>query len=234
MSVFKATPIAARFTGVAPRSVGGTQPDTGPYKFRIFEVTDGSTSESGALSHKLVLQVIDAPQNAANIGKKITAWMEPYQPGKTPAKIGRADGPEWVEGGAKAFMISVGFNPEKIASLKKDNFDFGAGIYIGKDGAPREGYLYYEAYQGEGSKSYTNFLDKAMYDDVVKGDSTIKLRNKPTAGAGASAGSSVGTGTSAADLEDDPLDDAPAAAPSGAGAGAAASDGAAELDELMG
>jgi len=231
MSVFKATPIAGVFKGTAAYSATGTQPDTGPYKLRVLAVEDGTPSESGAASHKVQFQVVDAPWNKAMIGRKTTAFFAPPQPGKTPGKIGKADGLELVEGVLKQYMIAIGVPAEKVNSMKA-SISLNASYYQDKKGNPREVCCFYEAYAGEGTKSMHTFLDPEEFGQVVDKSVQIKLRNAPGRGGGAGAG--VGGGTTAGDLVvDDPIDDlggiGDAAAPSGGGG----NDNADGLDDLL-
>jgi len=247
MSVFKATPIPASFKGAAPMSALSSSPETGPYRLRIFLVEDGKPSESGSLSHKLTHQVIDAPWTPGMVGKKLTDFIEPFQAGKTPKKLGGIDDFEdFVEAKTKAFMISLGFNAEKITALAKDQV-FAEHIYCKKDSdgnytVPRECSVFYEAYPGkafvraDGRKpsSYVTYLDETAYTAVAARTEQIKLRNIAAGGGGAGAGVAVGTGTSAATLDlDDPLDAEPGAGGGAPSGGSASAGAAAGIDDLL-
>lgn len=231
MSVFKATPIAGVFKGTPAYSATGTQPDTGPYKLRVLAVEDTKGSESGCQSHKVQFQVIDAPWNKAMIGRKTTDYFEPPQPGKTPAKIGKADGLEVVEGVLKQYMIAIGVSAEKVNAMKA-NFQLNASYYVDKDGNPREVCCFYEAYAGEGTKSRHTYLDPEEFGQVVDKSVQIKLRNAPGQGGGNAGG--VGGGTTVGDLVvDDPIENIGGVGDAGAPSGGGGTTNADGLDDLL-
>lgn len=225
--------ITATFTGAAAYGAGGKQPITGPYKFRIGDVEDGSVNEAGEKSHKLTLLVVDAPKDNSQVGKSMVHFLTPPQGKAGEKEVHR-------EGYAKQFLVGVGIDPKKVDALKGDR-SWGARFYyeVDADGKPdltkpREGYCFYEAFAGDGTRSQVTFLSPAAYKDVVEGRMQIALVNKPAAPGGG--GGVPPRSAGGARTEIDPLG-LPAVAGSpagGAGSADAGAKAAKAVDDLLG
>lgn len=242
MGVFAAKQQIQAF-GVGAEAFGAfsKQPDTGPYKIRVLSVEDAKASETGELAYKSEWIVIDAPWNPAMVGRRMNSFDKPPQPGKVKPFEGKTadDTVKIREQAYKAMLISVltsGMKAEDTAAIsgkratvngwKGTDIPTGAPVYEkpikGADGkptgetAPREAYVFYEAFEGEGTNSNITWMDPFEYAQAVAKTASVKLRNEPKA-ARAPTTSTAG-GKTKAGMDVDPLADLDAS-PGEVGAG---------------
>ena len=154
---------------VAPIESRQGQPKNGFYKVRCTEATLYPPKSGKIPAIRLMLTIIESANDAAEVGNTMSDWINLPDDSQSPDK--RATTQAFLKG----TLIALGHDRDKVMSANGD-IGLSRESLVGKEGC-----MHYEAYEGDGTRSYCTWLRGEHYERALQGEFKVKLRNPQSA-----------------------------------------------------
>jgi hypothetical protein len=153
---------------VAPIESRQGQPKNGFYTVRCTDATLYPAKAGKIPAIRMMLTIIESPNDPSEVGNTMSDWINLPDASQNDSK--RATTQAFLKG----TLIALGHDRDKVMAANGD-IGLNRDSFVGKSGC-----MFYESYQGDGTRSYCTWLRAEHYAKGLSGEFSVKLRNPKT------------------------------------------------------